>query len=86
VSKTFQRVVELVAQEEVRISAHGYDELAVDDIYVEDVIDSLPQGEVIEDHPNFPKALAALFYRWIQEVTHCTSFGVYRMTLIHRPY
>ena len=37
-SQTFQVIRELVARREVKISAHGYDELAADDILVMDVV------------------------------------------------
>ena len=37
-SQTFQVIRELVARREVKISAHGYDELAADDILVRDIV------------------------------------------------
>jgi hypothetical protein len=35
-SQTFQQIRELVANKDVRISAHGYDELAADGILIVD--------------------------------------------------
>ena len=37
-SQTFQMIRELVARREVKISAHGYDELTADDILVRDIV------------------------------------------------
>jgi hypothetical protein len=37
-SRTFERIQALVARQEIRISEHGYDELAADDILVDDII------------------------------------------------
>jgi hypothetical protein len=43
----------LVARGEVRISAHGYEELAADGIQAREVIDGLAAGEVVEDYPEY---------------------------------
>jgi len=37
-SQTIQLVLDLIARREVRISDHGYDELADDDILVRDIL------------------------------------------------
>ena len=54
-SKTLERVRALVARGDVRVSLHGYEELAADGIQVRDVIDGLNAAAVVEDYPDFPK-------------------------------
>jgi hypothetical protein len=39
-SQTFQLIQQLAARREVKISAHGYDELAADDILVRDILEA----------------------------------------------
>lgn len=45
----------LIRKGAVRISDHGYDELAADAISVRDVIAGLPGAVVVEEYPEFPK-------------------------------
>ena len=59
-SKTLERIVALVARAEARVSEHGYDALAEDKILVRDLIAGLPQGEPVEDYPDFPKGPCVL--------------------------
>jgi len=54
-SQIFQVIRELVAHREVKISAHGYDELAADDILVRDILAGVEDGVVVEDYPDYPK-------------------------------
>ena len=59
-SDTLDQVRALVARREVRVSAHGYEELAADGIQVRDVIDGLAAAEVVEDYPGYHKGPCVL--------------------------
>lgn len=54
-SRTLDQIKTLVAKGEVRISDHGYDELAADDLLARDVVAGVPAAERVEDYPDFPK-------------------------------
>lgn len=54
-SKTLEQVRALVACGKVRVSLHGYEELAADRVHVHDIIDGLETAVVVEDYSNYPK-------------------------------
>ena len=59
-SQTFERICGLVTLGAVRISDHGYDELAADRIFARDVIAGVTQGIVVEDYPDYPRGACVL--------------------------
>jgi hypothetical protein len=59
-NQTFKQILDLIERGEIRISAHGYDELAEDDIFVKEIMAGVSAGEVIEDYPNYPKGPCVL--------------------------
>lgn len=59
-SVTLERIRELVARREVRISEHGYDELAQDGILAREVVSGVQGAEVVEDYPDYPKGPCVL--------------------------
>ena len=63
-SDTFRRIVDLVHGGEVRISAHGYDEMAEDGILAGEVVDGVAAAVVVEDYPGYPKGPCTLVLQW----------------------
>ena len=50
-----EQIRALVARGEVRVSLHGYEELAADNVPMRDIIDGLTAAEALEEYPNYPK-------------------------------
>jgi hypothetical protein len=59
-SHTLQLIQALVARRDVKISAHGYDELAADGILIKDVLAGVRDPAVVEDYPDYPKGPCVL--------------------------
>lgn len=59
-NKTLERVQALVTRGEVRVSLHGYEQLAADTIRVRDAVDALGAAVVVEDYPDYPKGPCVL--------------------------
>ena len=59
-SDTFLRILDLIALGEIRVSAHGYDELSADHILFRDVMDGVSAALVVEDYPDYNKGPCVL--------------------------
>ena len=51
-SDTLTQVLALVQSGSVRISAHGYDELADDGIFVTNILAGIGSARIVEDYPD----------------------------------
>lgn len=59
-SKTLERIRNLVVHQEVQVSDHGYDELAEDGLFIEDILAGLADAVVVEDYPTYHKGPCVL--------------------------
>ena len=59
-SATPEKVQALAVRGEVRVSLHGYEELAADQVRVRDIIDGVATAVVVEDYPDYAKGPCVL--------------------------
>jgi hypothetical protein len=59
-SRTLALAQQLIARGEVRISEHGYDELAADGLTVAEILAGAGDAQLIEDYPQYPKGPCVL--------------------------
>lgn len=85
-SETLEAVKKLVAAGHVRISEHGYDEIAADGIYVREMLAGVNKATVIEDYPTFPKGRAVLVLEFYKDSRPIHVYGVYRRGSLLRPW
>jgi hypothetical protein len=59
-SETYRQIVQLAGKGQVRISDHGYDELAADGLFAGDILNGMADAVVVEDYPDYPKGPCVL--------------------------
>ena len=59
-SEFLERIRALISAGEVRISDHGYDELAEDQLTAREVVAGVQEAVIVEEYPNYPKGPSVL--------------------------
>ena len=77
-SATLETIKRLVAAGDVRMSEHGYDELANDGILARDILNGVSMATLVEDYPEFGKGPRSWCYNPMPRVSRFTSFGAFR--------
>ena len=60
-SEFVERVRDLISAGAVRISEHGYDELAEDGLTARELLAGVLKAVAVEEYPNYPKGPCVLF-------------------------
>jgi hypothetical protein len=84
-SQMLERIRELVARREVRISDHGYDELADDDLFVDDILAGLAAALVVEDYPAYHRVPVSLSFKEMDTVSLFMWYGEFPGMRLHQP-
>jgi hypothetical protein len=59
-SEFIEKVRSLIRAGDVRLSEHGYDELAEDGLTAREVLGGIEEAVVVEEYPDFPKGPCVL--------------------------
>jgi hypothetical protein len=54
-SEFIGRICNLINSGEIRISEHGYDELADDGLSARELLSNVTEAKVVEEYPDYPK-------------------------------
>lgn len=60
-SELVDQVRALLGAGDIRISEHGYDEMAEDGLSAREVLGGVSEAVVVEEYPNYPKGPCVLF-------------------------
>lgn len=83
-SETFKKIIVLIKKGEVRISNHGYDELAEDGLTVKEIMASVNDGKVVEDYPDYPKDHVSLYCKEIEKGIRYMWYGAFQRMLLRQ--
>lgn len=66
-NETLESIRALVGRQEIRVSDHGYDELAADGLLVRDLTDDIEGATLIEDYPDYWKGPCVLVLQYVPD-------------------
>ncbi len=57
---TLKKIIDLCIKQDIRVSEHGYNELANDDLTAREVVSGVLDAVLIEDYPDYKKGASVL--------------------------
>ena len=57
---TLKKIIDLCIKQNIRVSEHGYNELANDDLTAREVVSGVLDAVLIEDYPDYKKGASVL--------------------------
>ncbi len=58
--KLLPEILSLIERGQLKISEHGYDELADDNISFRELLNSISDADIVEEYPDYPKGKCIL--------------------------
>ena len=74
-SETLEQIRQLISEGNVRISDHGYDELAADGMLATEVVSGVASAQVVEDYPSYGKGPSVLAPDVLHRVSEPAFYG-----------
>jgi hypothetical protein len=78
------RILDLVARGDIRVSEHGYDRLAEDEINLREVVQGVREGQLIEEYPDYAKGPCILVLQRDRQGKAIHVFGEFPVDAIRR--
>jgi hypothetical protein len=75
-SATLEKVKVLARDGKVKISDHGYDELAADGLLATEIVDGIQDAVVVEDYPTFAKGPCVLVLQRVSGASVHVVWGI----------
>jgi hypothetical protein len=60
ISDIYQQIIVLIQDGSIKVSEHGYDEMAEDDLFSRDIVAGAVDGIVVEEYPHYQKGPCVL--------------------------
>ena len=86
-SCTLERILQLIEAGDLKISEHGYDEIAEEGLLVRDILSHVSEAVMVEDYPDYPRGPHVCYCcRKIFWECRCMRYGGFQRELLDPPF